>query len=175
VRILGRDDVKVRSLILWSAGAVIVALLVLSSVGVFSSKPTPKETVVSSITSSRYGRVLVVGGSSSGGLYHFPLYEFSGDVNGHFGCAMTKTVAYDLGAKESVPLTCTGPERDLLSDVSSDDWPALTTSKTPVAGPGVNQQLLGTVFRRGIGRTRCTSSTRHRNRSHPKVRTSWRP
>src|ERR1700722_6460141 len=137
---------------LWSAGVVVVALFLLSSVGVFSSKPTPKETVVSSITSSRYGRVLVVGGSSTGGLYHFPLYEFSGDVHGHFGCATTKTVAYDLGAKESVPLTCTGPERDLLADVSSDDWPALTTSATPVAGPGVNPKLLGTVVRGGIGR-----------------------
>jgi predicted lipoprotein with Yx(FWY)xxD motif len=152
VRILGRDGVKVRSLILWSAGVLVVALLVLSSVGVFSSKPTPKETVVSAITSSRYGRVLVVGGRSSGGLYHFPLYEFSGDVHGRLACATTKTVAYDLGAKESVPLTCTGPERDLLADVSSDDWPALTTSQTPVAGPGVNVKLLGTVFRRGIGR-----------------------
>jgi predicted lipoprotein with Yx(FWY)xxD motif len=152
VRILGRDGVKVRSLILAFVGAVVVLLLVLSSVGVFTSKPTPKETVVSSITSTRYGRVLVVGGSASGGLYHFPLYEFSGDVHGHFGCATTKTVAYDLGAKESVPLTCTGPERDLLADVSSDDWPALTTSATPVAGPGVDAKLLGTVFRRGIGR-----------------------
>jgi predicted lipoprotein with Yx(FWY)xxD motif len=138
--------------IVWSAGAVVVALLILSSVGVFSSKPTPKATVVSSITSVRYGRVLVVGGSVSGGLYHFPLYEFSGDVHGHFGCATTKTVAYDLGAKESVPLTCTGPEADLLADVSSDDWPALTTNSKPVAGPGVDPRLLGTVFRRGIGR-----------------------
>jgi predicted lipoprotein with Yx(FWY)xxD motif len=152
VRILGRDGVKVRSLTIWCAGGVAVLLLVLSSVGVFSSKPAPKETVVSSITSTRYGRVLVVGGSATGGLYHFPLYEFSGDVHGRFGCATTKTVAYDLGAKESVPLTCTGPERDLLADVSSDDWPALTTSETPVAGPGVNAKLLGTVFRRGIGR-----------------------
>jgi predicted lipoprotein with Yx(FWY)xxD motif len=152
VRILGRDNVKARSVVLWSAGALIVALLVLSSVGVFSSKPTPKETIVSAIRSSRYGRVLVVGGSSSGGLYHFPLYEFSGDAHGHLGCATTKTVAYDLGAKESVPLTCTGPERDLLADVSSDDWPALTTKRAPIAGPGVNAALLGTVYRDGIGR-----------------------
>jgi predicted lipoprotein with Yx(FWY)xxD motif len=139
-------------LILWCAGAVAVVLLVLSSVGLFSSKPTPKETVVSSIATSHYGRVLVVGGSANGGLYHFPLYEFSGDVNGQLGCGTTRTVAYDLGAKESVPLTCTGPERDLLADVSSDDWPALTTANTPIAGPGVDAKLLGTVYRRGIGR-----------------------
>ncbi len=132
-----------------------MVLLVLSSVGVFSSKPTPKETVVSSITSTRYGRVLVVGGSASGGLYHFPLYEFSGDVHGHFGCVTTKTVAYDLGAKESVPLTCTGPERDLLADVSSDDWPALTTSKTPGRRTRREREVAGN----GV-------STRHRSPDH---------
>jgi len=58
---------------------------------------------VSSITSSRYGSVLVVGGNASSGLHNFPLYEFSGDVGHHFGCATNKIVAYDLGAKESVP------------------------------------------------------------------------
>jgi predicted lipoprotein with Yx(FWY)xxD motif len=93
-----------------------------------------------------------VGGRTSGGLFDFPLYEFSGDVSGHLGCGTNKTVAYDLGAKESVPLTCTGPERDLLDDVSSDDWPALTTKGAPIAGRGVNAKLFGTVFRRGIGR-----------------------
>ncbi len=152
VRIFGRDGVRVRSLVLWCVAVIVIALLVLSSVGVFSTTPAPKETVVTAITTSRYGKVLVVGGSASGALHHFPLYEFSGDTRGHFGCATTKTVAYDLGAKESVPLTCTGPERDLLNDVSSDDWPALTTSQTPIAGRGVSQKLLGTVFRRGIGR-----------------------
>jgi predicted lipoprotein with Yx(FWY)xxD motif len=121
-------------------------------VGVFSSKPTPKETVITAIASSRYGKVLVVGGSATGDLYHFPLYEFSGDVHGHFGCATTKVVAYDLGAKERVPLTCTGPQRDLLDDVSSDDWPALTTTSKPIAGAGVDATLLGTVERPGIGR-----------------------
>jgi predicted lipoprotein with Yx(FWY)xxD motif len=130
---------------------IVVALLVLSSLGAFSSTPERKATVVSSITSSQYGSVLVVGGDASGGLYKFPLYEFSGDVGGHLGCGTTKTVAYDLGAKESVPLTCTGPQRDLLDDVSSDDWPALTTKGTPIAGRGVNARLLGTIFRRGIG------------------------
>lgn len=126
-------------------------LFILASLGVFSSKTVPKATVVSSITTARYGPVLVVGGSASSELYRFPLYEFSGDEGGRFGCGTTKTVAYDLGAKESVPLTCTGPERDLLGDVSSDDWPALTTKSAPIAGPGVNAKLLGTIYRPGIG------------------------
>lgn len=108
--------------------------------------------MVSSITTTRYGSILVVGGSSSGGLYRFPIYEFSGDVGKRFGCRTQRSVAYDLGAKESLPLTCTGPERDLLADVSSDDWPALTTKTKPVAGHGVDAKLLGTVYRPGIGR-----------------------
>jgi predicted lipoprotein with Yx(FWY)xxD motif len=151
VRILGRDGVTARSLVIWSVAATAVALLMLSSLGVFSSTPIPKGTVVSSITTSKYGSVLVVGGSATGGLYKFPLYEFSGDVDGHLGCGTAKSVGYDLGAKESVPLTCTGPQRDLLADVSSDDWPALTSKVAPIAGRGVNATLLGTVFRRGIG------------------------
>jgi predicted lipoprotein with Yx(FWY)xxD motif len=138
--------------IAWSIGIAVVALIVLSSLGVFSSTAVPKATVVSSITTSRYGAVLVVGGSANGGLYRFPLYEFSGDVGKRLGCGTSKTVGYDLGAKESVPLTCTGPERDLLADVSSDDWPALTTKAKPLAGPGVDANLLGTINRPGIGR-----------------------
>jgi predicted lipoprotein with Yx(FWY)xxD motif len=141
----------VRSLALWSIAVILVALLVLSSLGAFSSSPVKRATVVSSITSSKYGSVLVVGGDAGGGLYKFPLYEFSGDVGDHLGCGTAKAVAYDLGAKESVALTCTGPQSDLLADVSSDDWPALTTKGTPIAGHGVNAKLLGTIFRRGIG------------------------
>jgi len=152
VRIFGRNDVGLLSVIAWSIGLAVVALIVLSSLGVFSSTAVPKGTVIASITTSRYGSVLVVGGNSGGGLYRFPLYEFSGDVGKRLGCGTNKTVAYDLGAKESVPLTCTGPERDLLNDVSSDDWPALTTKAKPIAGHGVDAKLLGTINRPGIGR-----------------------
>jgi predicted lipoprotein with Yx(FWY)xxD motif len=151
VRILGRKEVRPRVLVGWIVGVVVVTLFVLPSLGVFSTAKKPHATVVSAINTSRYGSVLVVGGSKSGGLYRFPLYEFSGDVGDHFGCETNKIVAYDLGANESVPLTCTGPERDLLADASSDDWPALTTDAAPIAGPGVNPKLLGSTFRRGVG------------------------
>jgi predicted lipoprotein with Yx(FWY)xxD motif len=139
-------------LIAWSLGVVAVTLLLLSSLGVFSSTTHPKATVISSITTSRYGPVLVVGGAKGSALYQYPLYEFSGDLGTHLGCGTEKTVAYDLGAKESVALTCTGPQGDLLADVSSDDWPALTTKAAPVAGRGVDATLLGTIKRPGIGR-----------------------
>jgi hypothetical protein len=152
VRVFGRNDVRPRTIVAWSIGLIVAILIGLSSLGLFSSTATPKATVVASITTARYGSVLVVGGNASGALHKFPLYEFSGDVGTRLGCDTTKTVAYDLGAKESVPLTCTGPQRDLLADVSSDDWPALTTKTKPQAGSGVNAKLLGTIYRRGIGR-----------------------
>jgi predicted lipoprotein with Yx(FWY)xxD motif len=106
---------------------------------------------VSVQSSSKYGNVLVVGGKSGVGLGGFPLYEFSGDVHGRLGCGTTKSKGYDTGASVFVTLTCTGPERDLLDDVNSDDWPAFTSKAPPIAGPGVEQKLLGTIYRRGIG------------------------
>jgi hypothetical protein len=145
------EGLRIRSLILWSVGVLAVALFILASLGAFSTAVARKATIISSVTTSRYGTVLVVGGSANRGLSQFPLYEFSGDVGGHLGCGTTRTVGYDLGAKESVPLTCTGPEGDLLADVSSDDWPALTSKVAPIAGPGVNPKLLGRIDRPGIG------------------------
>jgi len=146
--------VRPRSLISWSVGVVVVTLLVLSSLGVFSSTKAPKETVVSSITSSRYGSVLVVGGNASSGLHNFPLYEFSGDVGHHFGCATNKIVAYDLGAKESVPLTCTGPE-EICSRTS-----------VPTIGGVYDQGFAGCRSRSRREVAGNGSSPRHRQADH---------
>jgi predicted lipoprotein with Yx(FWY)xxD motif len=122
-----------------------VAFIVLP-VTVASSSPTG--TTISVRSSTDYGKVLVVGG---GPLDDFPIYEFSGDVTGGFGCTTAKSSGYDLGPVASVPLTCTGPMSDMARSVTSDDWPALTSKGRPHAGPGVSQKLLGTVYRRGIG------------------------
>jgi predicted lipoprotein with Yx(FWY)xxD motif len=100
------------------------------------------------VTTTKYGSVLEVDG---GRFSDFPLYEFSGDTKGHLGCATKKVEGYDLDPDGRVPLTCTGPEKDLVDGVTSDDWPALTTGATPIAGPGVNRRLLGSVERTGIG------------------------
>jgi len=126
VRILARKEVRPRSLISWSVGVVVVTLLVLSSLGVFSSTKAPKETVVSSITSSRYGSVLVVGGNASSGLHNFPLYEFSGDVGHHFGCATTRSWLTTSAQRERAPhLYWTGGRS--ARGRQFDDWPAFTT------------------------------------------------
>jgi predicted lipoprotein with Yx(FWY)xxD motif len=99
-------------------------------------------------TTQRYGAVLVVDG---GELNGFPLYEFSGDTVEHFGCTTKKAEGYDLDPDARVRLSCTGPQKDLIDGVTSDDWPALTTNASPIAGPGVERRLLGTVERKGIG------------------------
>lgn len=103
---------------------------------------------VTTLTTSKYGSVLVVG---SGRLRGFPLYAFTGDADGKIGCGTTRASGYDLGPNIDMPLTCTGPESDLIKGVKSDDWPAFTTKGAPVAGPGTNPRLLGAVERPGIG------------------------
>jgi predicted lipoprotein with Yx(FWY)xxD motif len=100
------------------------------------------------LTTTAYGSVLVVG---NGRLRGFPLYAFSGDADGKIRCGTTLASGYDLGPDADTPLTCTGPESDLLKGLKSDDWPAFTTTGAPLAGPGINPRLLGTVKRPGIG------------------------
>jgi predicted lipoprotein with Yx(FWY)xxD motif len=75
-----------------------------------------------------------------------PLYEFSGDANGKFGCTTRKAIGFDFDSSRLA--SCTGPMSPAAVD---EDWPALTTTGAPVAGPGVDQKLLTTVHRPGIG------------------------
>jgi predicted lipoprotein with Yx(FWY)xxD motif len=114
---------------------------------VFRPSPTPGSGV-EVLATKAYGSVLVVKG---GPLAGFPLYEFSGDVNSHLGCGSTTARGYDLDPDGALKMTCTGPMNDILNNVTSDDWPAFTTKKAPVAGLGIKQTLLGTIHRRGIG------------------------
>jgi predicted lipoprotein with Yx(FWY)xxD motif len=100
--------------------------------------------VVSMLTTPAYGSVLVVGGS--GPLAGAPLYAISSDAYGRFGCTTVLTNTFQG------PITCTGPESDIANNVQTDEWPAFTTTGDPVAGPGVNDDLLGSVVRPGVGR-----------------------
>jgi predicted lipoprotein with Yx(FWY)xxD motif len=84
-----------------------------------------------------FGPMLVVGSGKHAG---FTLYFISSDHAHHYGCG-TKAVSV-LGQ----PLACTGPSGDRAAE-----WPAITSHGAPVAGPGVNAKLLGTVKRRGVG------------------------
>jgi predicted lipoprotein with Yx(FWY)xxD motif len=111
--------------------------------------PAGPGTVVEAVA-SRYGPVLAW--QSSPGVPVSFVYEFSGDTNGTLGCSTQPMVrGLDVPTLTFVTASCTGPESDYSSGVTSDDWPALTTTGPPVAGPGVTQALLGTVKRPGIG------------------------
>ncbi|MGH3731844.1 MAG: hypothetical protein ACRDVC_00445 [Acidimicrobiales bacterium] len=127
------------------AAVVVVAVVIL--ILVFRASPT-RGSRVGVVTTKAYGAVLVVKG---GVLAGFPLYEFSGDVGRHLGCGTTQAAGYDLDPNAKLEMSCTGPMSDMVRDIASDDWPAFTTTSRPVAGSGVNQKLLGTIHRRGIG------------------------
>lgn len=110
-------------------------------------------TVVAALLTSTYGSVLVVGGKiGAGPVADAPLYEFSGDTDGRFGCTTKVAEGYDVVEGAPVSMSCTGPQSDFVTGASNDDWPALTTNGPPKAGPGAHQALLGSVYRPGIGR-----------------------
>ena len=164
----------------WIMGAVatIVALLALpataSAAGFMhhpfrhgGGHPSPGAAVVS-LESGPYGPVLVVGGAGAGYMpatstttagYLFPagtsLYEptidpptFGASFFHEYqaGCTTTVVVSEAEG-----PLSCTGAETD-----PSADWPAFTTAAPPVAGPGVNRFLLGSVYRTDLNAFQVT-------------------
>jgi predicted lipoprotein with Yx(FWY)xxD motif len=96
-------------------------------------------TIVSS-ESSPYGTVLMAG---SGTFAGYSLYAFTRNTPS----ACTTTTVTVMGQ----PLSCAGTETDKTAD-----WPALTTTGKPVAGPGVNKRLLGMVYRKDIGADQVT-------------------
>jgi predicted lipoprotein with Yx(FWY)xxD motif len=129
--------------------------------------PTPGAAVVS-VESGPYGPVLVVGGAGEGAVpatsttsasYIFPagtsLYTPTIDPSTYetpffrpyqAGCTTVVVVSEAEG-----PLSCTGIETDPTAD-----WPAFTTEAPPVAGPGVNRFLLGSVYRADLGAFQVT-------------------
>jgi len=85
-----------------------------------------------------FGPQLVVG---NGPLKGFSVYSITRDSRTTYGCT---TVVFHGPGGSSFP--CTGPESS-----NSSEWPALTTTAAPIAGHGVTQSMLNSVFRKGIG------------------------
>jgi predicted lipoprotein with Yx(FWY)xxD motif len=92
------------------------------------SAPTGPATVSAASTTS-YGRVLVVG---------------SGD---YAGCSLYLLTSDQLHALSGADFACSDNMNVLKTPCDSDLWPALLTKHAPIAGPGVNPRLLGTVTR----------------------------
>ena len=117
-------------------GLVAAGLLFSSSAGAqirpcsddVTSAPTGPATVSAASTTS-YGRVLVVG---------------SGD---YAGCSLYLLTSDQLHALSGADFACSDNINVLKMPCDSDLWPALLTEGDPIAGPGVNPRLLGTVTR----------------------------
>ena len=118
-------------------GLVAVALMFSSPASAQSSPacsddvtgaPTGPATVSVTWTTS-FGRVLVVG---------------SGD---YAGCSLYLLTSDQLHALNGAPFACSDNANALKTPCDSDLWPALLTKGAPIAGPGVNPRLLGTVTR----------------------------
>ncbi len=136
-----------------SAGVTACRVLFLASLLVFvgagtappaaasaaTTKTAPTGSVISA-ESSPFGTVLM---ADSGQFAGYSLYAF--DLNTPNACTTTVVMVGKM------PLSCTGPETD-----KSADWPAFTTVGKPVAGPGVNKDLLGEVKRKDIGAEQVT-------------------
>ena len=90
--------------------------------------PTGPATV-SGASTTPYGRVLVVG---------------SGD---YAGCSLYLLTSDQLHALSGADFACSDNMNLLDTPCDSDLWPALLTTGAPIAGPGVNPRLLGTVTR----------------------------
>jgi predicted lipoprotein with Yx(FWY)xxD motif len=92
--------------------------------------PTGPATV--SAESTPYGRVLVAG---SGDQADCSLYVLSSDR---------------LHALTSAPFACSDNANPTGAPCDTVLWPALLTKGTPIAGPGVNPTLIGTVTRTDV-------------------------
>jgi predicted lipoprotein with Yx(FWY)xxD motif len=119
-----------------SLGVVVVALMFSASASAqgtlcsddVTSAPAGLATVSAASTTS-YGSVLVVG---------------SGD---YAGCSLYMLTSDRLQALNGAPFACSDNVNALNMPCDSDLWPALLTKGAPIAGPGVNPRLLGTVTR----------------------------
>lgn len=132
-------------------------------------RPFGQPGTVVSLESSPYGSVLVVGGNGAGydpsspnadpqGYLYPPgssLYSATIDPPA-FGFGLPYVAGCNATTEatsiiEGGPDTCAGSETD-----ASADWPALTTTGPPVAGPGVNPWLLSAVYRADLGAYQVT-------------------
>ncbi|HEU5372442.1 MAG TPA: hypothetical protein VFU51_08655 [Gaiellaceae bacterium] len=95
-----------------------------------TSAPTGPATV--SATSSKYGKVLVVGSGA------------------HTGCSLYLLTSDQLHAINGADFACSDGANPIGAACDTILWPALLTNGAPIAGPGINPTLLGTVTRNDL-------------------------
>jgi predicted lipoprotein with Yx(FWY)xxD motif len=123
------------------AATTVVGLLGGLLVSTVAGAATTTGATVISMTNSPFGKILVVG---SGKYQGYTVYLLTSDNPPSFGCTTT------VQRLPPGPITCTGPEG------GQSEWPAVTTTGSPVAGNGVKQNLLGMVFRSDLGTNQVT-------------------
>jgi len=119
-----------------TASAALIAPAIGLAAPVAQGAPASKASVVA-MAEGPYGPMLIAGSGQSAGT---ALYAITSDTATSFGCTATKKSVIGM------PYFCTGPSND-----KNGEWPAFTTTGTPVAGPGVSQSMLGEVSRAGVG------------------------
>ena len=92
-----------------------------------TSAPTGPATV--SAASSKYGKVLVVGSGA------------------YAGCSLYLLTSDQLHAINGANFACSNDANPIGAACDTILWPALLTNGAPIAGPGINPTLLGTVSR----------------------------
>jgi predicted lipoprotein with Yx(FWY)xxD motif len=130
------NRMRVSRLFSAGVGLAAIALCVVFTASVPAANGATTGSVVA-VLDGPYGPMLVAGSGPSAGT---ALYMITSDHGTSFGCTTTKQSI--LGS----PYVCTGP-----STSTTVEWPAYTTTATPVAGPGVKKSLLGEVSRAGVG------------------------
>lgn len=121
-----------------AAGALAIGIVSVAMAPAVVASASPKTGTVITTAEGAFGQMLVVG---SGKYSGYMLYFITGDQPDKYSCTATIIKTLPGG-----PGSCTGPSNDQKAE-----WPAITTTGSPVAGPGVSQKLLGTVTRSGIG------------------------
>jgi len=102
-----------------------------SCAGPVTSAPTGPATV--SAASTSFGRVLVVGSGPNA------------------GCSLYLLTSDQLHTLTGAPYACSDNQNVRGKPCDTVLWPALLTNGAPIAGPGVNPRLLGTVTRTDLG------------------------
>jgi predicted lipoprotein with Yx(FWY)xxD motif len=125
-----------RTLALLAVPAATLALTATPAMASPARPAAPSGTEII-VNDTAFGPALAVG---SGPFKNYTLYYITADHGTSFGCT-TGVTRTPFG-----PITCTGPSND-----KNAEWPAITTTGKPVAGPGVRQSLLGRVYRKGVG------------------------
>lgn len=121
--------------------SIVASVLAAPLLGTAAGAATPSGATVISLESSAFGKILVVG---SGQYQGYSIYLLTSDNPPTFACTTT------VQQLPPGPIACTGPEG------GQSEWPAVTTTGTPVAGSGVKQSLLGMVSRSDLGTNQVT-------------------